>query len=256
MSIQVRLLGPVQIEFDFGAERIASRKSRTLLALLAVNERRTVSLTSMLDELWPTRQSNDSRNACHAAMSRLRRIFGPEHRQIIKTQTSGYRLDIEPEKIDIHRFASTLRQAREVSAHSPMRAVELIDSNDCLWRGPALGDVDSTPTLRAERDRITDLRLTSLELRGGCLLAAGRNSAVIESIRPLSELHPGRERFHEQLMVALEREGRQLDALDVYRRVTTIYCEEFGIEPGRRLRELHQQILRQEPTRYQIAVAE
>jgi DNA-binding SARP family transcriptional activator len=220
------------------------------LALLAINAGRTVSLTTMIDELWPTRDINGSRNACHAAMSRLRRLFGPEHRHLIKTQSSGYRLDIEPVEIDIHQFLSTFRQARKLSAGSPIRAVELIDSLEELWRGTALEDVDPTPILKAERDRLADLRLSSLELRGGCLLAAGRNSSVIESTRSLSELYPGRERFHEQLMVALEREGRQLDALDVYRRVTAIYGEEFGVDPGPRLQELHQRILRQEPTEH------
>ena len=48
-------------------------------------------------------------------------------------------------------------------------------------------------------------------------------------------------------MLALYQAGRQADALEAYQAARSALVEELGIEPGRRLRELHQQILSQDP---------
>ena len=49
-------------------------------------------------------------------------------------------------------------------------------------------------------------------------------------------------------MLALYRSGRQAEALEAYQDARRVLVEELGIEPGRELRELHQAILRQDPT--------
>jgi hypothetical protein len=48
-------------------------------------------------------------------------------------------------------------------------------------------------------------------------------------------------------MLALYRAGRQAEALDVYESGRRVLSEELGIEPGERLRALHEAILRQDP---------
>jgi hypothetical protein len=55
------------------------------------------------------------------------------------------------------------------------------------------------------------------------------------------------ERFHEQLLVALYRSGRQADALRAYERARTQLIEELGVEPGPALRELEGRILAHDP---------
>ena len=48
-------------------------------------------------------------------------------------------------------------------------------------------------------------------------------------------------------MLCLYRSGRQAEALETYQAARRALVEELGIEPGRRLRELHQAILVQDP---------
>jgi len=55
-----------------------------------------------------------------------------------------------------------------------------------------------------------------------------------------------RERFQEQLMLALYRSGRQAEALGVYRALREQLNDELGLEPRERLRRLEQAILRQD----------
>ena len=50
-----------------------------------------------------------------------------------------------------------------------------------------------------------------------------------------------------QLILALYRCGRQAEALEAYRAARGLLVDELGIEPGRKLRELQQAILTQDP---------
>src|SRR4029079_10888289 len=93
--------------------------------------------------------------------------------------------------------------------------------------------------------RLEELHLSCLESR----LAADIDSglAVVGELEGLVCVHPLRERLRELLMLALYRSGRQADALVAYRDTRRALVEELGIEPSKRLRDLHQAILRQDP---------
>jgi DNA-binding SARP family transcriptional activator len=52
--------------------------------------------------------------------------------------------------------------------------------------------------------------------------------------------------MHGYLMLALYREGRQGEALEVYRRLRTVLSAELGVEPTEPVRALHLAILRQD----------
>jgi DNA-binding beta-propeller fold protein YncE len=86
-----------------------------------------------------------------------------------------------------------------------------------------------------------------LEDRIDADLAEGRHAELVGELEGLVAEHPLQERFHEQLMVALYRAGRQGDALDSYRRARKTLSEELGLEPGPRLQDLERKILKQEP---------
>ena len=70
---------------------------------------------------------------------------------------------------------------------------------------------------------------------------------VVGELEQLSAEYPFREGFHAQLMLALYGAGRQADALVTYREARRTLVDELGIEPNRRLQELEQAILRQDP---------
>src|SRR5262249_23939677 len=60
--------------------------------------------------------------------------------------------------------------------------------------------------------------------------------------------NPFRERLNGQLMLALYREGRQVEALHLYQRVRRDLRNELGLEPGPALQQLQRSILRHEPS--------
>ncbi len=77
-------------------------------------------------------------------------------------------------------------------------------------------------------------------------IACGRGDAVIGELELLTTQHPYREPLWAQLITAYYVGGRQSDALDAYRRLKTTLAEDLGIDPGPKLRTLHERILRQE----------
>ena len=95
--------------------------------------------------------------------------------------------------------------------------------------------------------RIEELRLAALEHRIEADLALGRDAEIVGELEGLTVAHPLRERLRGQLMLALYRSGRQAEALASYQTARAALVEELGIEPARRLRELHQAILQQDP---------
>ena len=74
----------------------------------------------------------------------------------------------------------------------------------------------------------------------------GTASAVGELERLVAE-HPLRERLWALLALAHYRSGRQGDALATLERARTVLADELGVDPGPELRQLHQQVLEQDP---------
>ncbi|WP_410653851.1 ATP-binding protein [Amycolatopsis sp. cmx-4-54] len=96
-----------------------------------------------------------------------------------------------------------------------------------------------------EAEELDERRLSVVER---CLdeeISAGEDT--VAELTALVAEHPLREPFAGLLMRALHQQGRQADALNVYRKARTRLVEELGIEPGPKLRERYERILRDEP---------
>ena len=113
------------------------------------------------------------------------------------------------------------------------------------WRGDALEGLDE-PGLAPFRARLDELRLVVHELWDDARLETGHSGTLLPELTLLAQRHPLRERLQEQLMLALYRNGRQAEALGVFRRLRDRLNDELGLEPRARVRRLEQAILRQD----------
>lgn len=89
--------------------------------------------------------------------------------------------------------------------------------------------------------------MRAMELCFDAELRLGRHAAILPELQDAHRNHPLRERFCEQLMVALYRSGRQADALGFYRLMWQNLSEELGIEPSPSLQRLEHAILSHAP---------
>jgi streptogramin lyase len=97
-------------------------------------------------------------------------------------------------------------------------------------------------------ERLTELRLVTIERRIDADLVLGRHAELVGELRELVREHPLRERLRAQLMLALYRSHRQVEALEVYRQTRQLLADEFGLEPGKELHELERAILDNDPS--------
>jgi DNA-binding SARP family transcriptional activator len=237
--MEFRILGPLEAREDGVVLALGGARQRALLAVLLLRANEVVSIEGLIDALWEDPPARATK-AVQVYVSRLRKALGGS---VPTSRPRGYVLELEPEQFDLARFQQLLEEARR----DPPGAADKLKEALSLWRGPALAEFASEPFARVERLRLEELRLEALEERIDAELALGRHASVAGELETLVASEPLRERLRGQLMLALYRCGRQAEALAAFRQGRSKLVEELGIEPGRRLRELEQAILRQDP---------
>jgi DNA-binding SARP family transcriptional activator/tetratricopeptide (TPR) repeat protein len=250
--MQFRLLGPLEV-WD-GDERLdlGGAKQRALLALLLLNANRIVRRTQVIDWLWDMQPPRTAGDLVLEYVSRLRRALrrciGEPSAQRLRTQSSGYVLQVEPGELDLERFERLVDQAQQAMAAGELElAAGRLRQALGLWRGLALANLPPTLAVDAESGRLEEARMAALEERLELDLRLGQHAYLVGELETLVASNPNRECLRRQLMLALYRSGRKAEALTVYRDTRQQLVEELGLEPSLALQQLERAILRADP---------
>ena len=221
---------------------LAGAKQRSVLAILALEANRLVSTDLLLDQIWGDGAGRGARRSLQVYVSNLRKILGDGAR--IESQRDGYVLEIEPEQLDLHRFARLVGAGRTARGQGALElAAALLREALDLWRGPPLADFTYEPFASAHIERLQQERLAVLEDRIEADLELGRHAQVVPELGDLVADNPLRERLRAQLMLALYRCDRQAEALNACKKGRELLAEQLGIEPALELQELERAIL-------------
>ena len=241
--IEIRLLGPFEVTLDGRPATVSGSKRCGVLASLALRRGRPVSVDALIDELWGDEVPAMPRNAVHHHVARLRAALGPS---AIIGARNGYALGCA--KTDALVFEDLLVEARTAFRAGDARtAADVVARSLALWRGPALQGLPDTHALSAAAGRLEELRIDALEERFEAALALGEHREIVSELKQAIDEHPFRERLWRQLMLALYRSGRQVDALETYRSARRVHVERLGLEPGPELRRIQEAILAHDP---------
>ena len=157
------------------------------------------------------------------------------------TDGPGYAL--RAEAVDAWRFEHA------VATRLPAKdALAELETALAWWRGPAYAEFAGEDWARAERSRLTELRLHAVERVAEARLALGLAAEAVPPLDAHVAEHPWREEGWRLLALALYRSGRQGDALAVLRRARTLLIDQLGVDPGPALRALQDDILHHEGT--------
>jgi DNA-binding SARP family transcriptional activator len=243
--VVLRMLGPVEIRSAGAWSGEGTPQQRLLLALLALRAGQVVPVDELIDTLWEARPPRSARASLQALVTRLRKSLAGFPGGALERRGEGYRLLLEPDLVDVHRFRSLAKSARETAGS--LAAAETFGRALAMWRGPALADLPVTERVEAIRSRLSEERLTAAADRASCLLTSGREREAAAELATLLAAFPLAERLAALLMTALYRCGQRADALRVFRETRGRLARELGVEPGPELQGLHQRILSGEP---------
>jgi DNA-binding SARP family transcriptional activator len=239
--IEIAVLGPLEVARDGESLPLGGQKQRALLALLVLNAGDVVSTDRMAEALWGDEQPRTAATSLQNFVSQLRKALGPD---VLATRAPGYVLRLPPGALDLDRFDAMCAEARVADA--PDRA-RLLREALALWRGRPLPELEFEDWAQSDLRRLEDLRLATIEQRIEADLDLGEHARLVPELEALVSEHALREGFVRQLMLALYRSGRQVEALQAYQSARRRLVDETGIEPGPALQELHAWILRQDP---------
>src|SRR6266498_3425562 len=232
LTVEFRVLGPLQVWNDQQRVALGGPQSEKVLAALLLAGGRVVPLDVLIDTLWDGVPPPTAKHQVHKLIANLRRKVPGS----IETDGPGYRAQLDGATLD----ATTFTERAAVPTIASLTAAL------ALWRGPALAGIDSR-TLQASAAALNERRLATVETLIDLRLAAGQAAAVAAELPAVIAEHPLREGLRSRLMVALYRCGRQAEALSVYAETRALLADQVGLDPGPELIRLHQQLLRADP---------
>ena len=245
--LEFRILGPLEVVGENGPIPLGGPKQRATLAILLLSANRVVSVDRLADDLYAGAAPVTAVTQVQRQISELRRVLGTDCG--IETRSPGYVIRLAPNQLDLDRFERSAEEAgRALGRGQAERAVDLQRDALGLWRGAALDDLAFEPFARIAIARLDEIRLVALEQRIEAELALGRERELVGELEEVVALHPLRERFRGQLMLALYRSGRQVEALEAFRTGRHALAAGFGLEVGRDLRDLERAILNHDPS--------
>jgi DNA-binding SARP family transcriptional activator len=239
--VDIRVLGPFEVDGATGPVDIRGPKRRGLFALLVAYAGDVISRDRIIDSLWGDAVEGAD-HTVQTYVSQLRKLVDADVR--IETVGRGYRLVADRSSVDVARFTDTADLAAAEQRADERRA--LLQAALAQWRGSPLEEFAGTPWADAFAQRLEQRRLEVLEQRIDADLALGRSRELIGELEELVRAYPLAEPLWAQRMLALYRCGRQGDALRAYADLRSILAEDLGIEPSRALAELELRILDQD----------
>lgn len=246
-QLSVGVLGGLQVEVGGRSVPIGGPRPRALLAILVAAGGRPLPGDRLAWEMYDGREPRDPSATVRVHVANLRSAFRRAGlpTDIIATRPGGYVLPLAPDESDAGRFETSRRLAREEEDHE--RAVGLLDDALSLCRGEPYQGLAELPTVRPEAVRLAAMVRGARLERVEHLLRLGRHRAAVADLESLVADSLADEELHTLLMLALYRSGRQTEALRRAADLRRHLRHEHGLEPGRRMSDLEQAILQQDP---------
>ncbi|WP_282205377.1 AfsR/SARP family transcriptional regulator [Kitasatospora fiedleri] len=249
----IHLLGTVELSAGGRPLPISSRKTRTLLACLALDLERPQSVTSIAERLWDGDPPPSAVSTLHGYLSRLRTALRRANELgdatdgapiEIVSRSGTYTLHAEADQVDWQLYYDLARQARRLAEDGDdRRALAVLRRADSTWQGEPLAGL---PGLWAQqvRSQLLDRRFAASLTRFEVELRLGHFADLVPDLTELAEQSPWNERVAAHLMTALYGCGRIDEALTVYRRIRRRMYDDLATNPGEALDRLHEGILR------------
>lgn len=235
---RIQLCGRLVVRLDGRRieDALPGRQGRLAFAYLAANRRRTITRDELADALWTEETGSDRLSPL---VSKLRNVVPVEGRGDIRLALPADTwIDVEAAAEGLHRAESAVAQGDFAAAWGPARVAQHVTTRVFL---PG----EDAPWIDAERRRLEEILIRSLELVGRACVAIGGGEldTAERAARTLIERAPYRESGHRLLMETLDAQGNTAEALLVYEALRRRLRDELGAAPGSSTQALHRRLL-------------
>ena len=233
------LLGAFEARRPRGAALTLPKKTRALLAYLALTPGHACPRGELATLLWGDTGDAQARQSLRQALRRLRETLGPRS-GAIRADDDMVALHLNALEIDTVTFE------RLIAAGGP----EAIGRAVALYRGELLAglDVDEKPFedwLVRQRERLREMALAAVGQLLACHTEAGAVDEAVRAAVRLLTLDPLHEPTHRALMRIYAAQGRRSAALRQYQACVEVLQRELGVEPEAETKELYQDLVRE-----------
>jgi DNA-binding SARP family transcriptional activator len=219
---------------------LGSTKQRRLLALLLMRANRPVSVSELIDAIWPENPPRTARKNLQVYVCGLRKLF-PDR---IEYDANGYVFASDSAELDLHRFEELIATGRRAARNGDATAsADLLGSAVRLWRGrPAAGLWDAGE-IPADAARLWDRFVAAYEDWIDATISVGLHIEALENLDSMGESIAFSERLTISRMRALSLCGRTLEALAFYEAKRQYLAREYGIDPSPVLQAMYLSLL-------------
>lgn len=229
-----RTLGPR----DFGGV-----KPKQLLEMLLLERGRAVAKDDLADRLWGESLPSDVSATVETYISLLRRRL-PSGRQLIVTDSRGYRLAADQVSVDLDSFD---RLAQLGVTGQPAERYAHLSDLVALGGEPVLADEPYAEWALPVRRQYAERHSQALVQLAECCVALGELDEAANRAKTALAADPLLERACRAAMVAYYSMGAQAEALRIYAETRAALASELGVVPMAETVLLHDAVLRQAP---------
>ena len=145
LSVQFRLLGPVEVWIGGLSLNPGRPHQRAVLAALLVDAGRVVPVDTLIDRVWGQVAPEQVRTSLRAHLSRIRRLLEQAGQRgtpegVLSYVSGGYVLRVDSDQIDLHVFRRLACAAGQAGGtDSPVESLRVALA---LWRGQPLAGIE------------------------------------------------------------------------------------------------------------------
>lgn len=200
------------------------------LIVALVLARGSLSVPSLVSDLWDDAPPRQERAALQTLVSRVRTVTADG---LLESTPSGYALGIDDDATDLGLARRHLERARSADrAQDAATAAAETAAALALWRGEPGIELGGTPLADELGRTAAAIHDELLLLRARASRLLGDPEAAIGDLHRLAGAAPLDEHIHLELMRALDAAGRRSDALRVFAEVKESLLDRLGTRPG------------------------
>jgi DNA-binding SARP family transcriptional activator len=238
--LRLRLLGSFELKGPGDRTiRITARKTRALLAFLALQNGAPQSRERLAALLWEDADAELARSSLRQALTALRRALPAKWQALIEADAQQVALNLALVQVDVHALRAllaeatpgSLKLARKLAAESLLEGFDARSGSFEEWAAA------ERRTLRRE------LAAAAAKLAAQSR-DAGDADGEIEALSWLLALEPLAEAAHRDLMACYARAGRYTEALRQYQVLRTVLRRELDLAPDPATESLYRDLMK------------